>query len=110
MATNYKILGQARPADTSNTDLYVVPSATEAIVSTIVVCNTTGTDATFRIFVRDGGAVAGAGNAVAFDAPIGANSQAAFTLGLTLSATDVLTVRSSVGDAITYSAFGSELS
>jgi hypothetical protein len=110
LATAYKILGQSEPGTTSNANLYTVPAATEAIVSSIVVCNTSGTDSAFRIFVRDSGATATTGNAVAFDAPLTANTQAAFTLGITLSATDVLTVRSSVGAALTFTAFGSELS
>lgn len=110
MATTYKILGQSEPADTSNADLYTVPASTEAIVSTIVVMNTSAAEANFRIFVREDGAAAGTENAIAYDSPIDANAQAAFTLGLTLSATDVITVRSSSGGSITFSAFGSELS
>lgn len=110
MATTYKILGQSEPADTSNADLYTVPASTETIVSTIVVANSSAGDASFRIFVREGGATAGTENAIAYDTAIGANTQAAFTLGLTLSATDVITVRSSSGGSITFSAFGSELS
>jgi len=109
LATAYKILGQSAPDTTANANLYTVPAATEAIVSTIVICNTTGTAAAFRIFVRDAGATAAAANAVAFDAELSANSQVAFTLGLTLTATDIITVRSSVGDALTFSAFGTEL-
>ena len=110
MATTYKILGQSEPGTTSNADLYTVPAATEAIVSTIVVCNTSGTDTTFRLFVRDGGATASTGNAIAYDTAITANSQAAFTLGLTLSAADVITVQTSTGAAVSFAAFGSELS
>jgi len=109
VATSYKILGQVEPANTSNADLYTVPSATETIVSTIVVSNSSAADASFRIFIREDGATAGTENSIAYDTVIGANTQAAFTLGLTLSATDVVTVRSSSGGSITFSAFGSEL-
>ena len=109
MATSYKILGQAEPANTSNVDLYTVPSSTETIVSTIVISNSSAGDASFRIFVREDGATAGTENQIAYDTVIGANTQVAFTLGLTLSATDIITVRSSTGGAITFSAFGSEL-
>jgi hypothetical protein len=109
LATAYKILGQSAPTDTNNANLYTVPSATEAIVSTIVVANTSANDATFRIFVRDGGAAAAASNAIAYEAAITANSQVAFTLGLTLSATDVITVRTDTANALTFHAFGSEL-
>lgn len=110
MATAYKILGQSEPGTTANADLYTVPSATEAIVSTVVICNTTGTDQTFRVFVRPDGATAGTGNAIAYDTAITANSQVAFTLGMTLNASDIITVRSSAGASLTFTAFGSELS
>lgn len=109
MATTYKILGQVEPADTTNTDLYTVPASTEAIISTLIVSNNTATEAAFRIFVREAGATAGTENSIAYDTLINANTQAAFTLGLTLSATDIITVRSSTGGALTFSAFGSEL-
>jgi len=109
MATSYKILGQVEPSGTSSVDLYTVPSATETIVSTVVVANTSINDQTFRIFVRDSGATAGTENAIAYDTAITANSQVAFTLGLTLSATDTISVRSSFANSLTFQAFGSEL-
>jgi len=46
MASAYKILGQARPADTNVADLYTVPAGGQAVISTIIVANTTATDAT----------------------------------------------------------------
>lgn len=109
MATTYKILGQVEPSGTSSVDLYAVPSATETIVSTLVIANTSGNQQSFRIFVREGGATAGTDNAIAYDTPIPANSQVAFTLGLTISETDIISVRSETGGALTFQAFGSEL-
>lgn len=109
MATTYKILGQDNPGTTSNSDMYTVPSSTSAIVSTITVSNVTATDATFRIFIQSNGAGASTANALAYDAIISANSFTAFTLGLTLSAGDVITVRSGTNSAVTFQAFGSEL-
>jgi hypothetical protein len=35
MATTYKVLGQQEPAITTETTLYTVPSATEAVCSTL---------------------------------------------------------------------------
>lgn len=110
MATTYKILGQSRPTDLNNATLYTVPASTEAIVSTITACNTTTGDATFRIFVVPTAGTAGVGNALFYDGDLVANSTISFTLGLTLDATDSIVVRSSVGSAITFQAFGSELS
>jgi hypothetical protein len=110
MATAYKILGQARPSNTSNTTLYTVPASTEAIVSTLSVTNVTANDQTFRLFVVPSGSGAGTNNAIAYDAAIPANSFTAFTLGLTLSAGDLVVIASGFADAVTFQAFGTELS
>lgn len=110
MATTYKILGQSIPSDTSNATMYTVPASTEAIVSTITVTNVSGTEASFRIFVVEDGDSAATGNAIAYDATIAANSFTAFTLGLTLGAADAIVVRSGTGSAVTFQAYGSELS
>jgi hypothetical protein len=110
MATAYKILGQAKPSDTSNATLYTVPASTEAIVSTLTVANVTAADQTFRLFVVGSGDSATTGNAIAYDSTLTANSFTAFTLGLTLEAGDSIIVRTGTGDAITFQAFGTELS
>ena len=110
MATSYKILGQAAPSDTSNADLYTVPASTEAVISTLLVTNTTGTDATCRIFARVAGAAAAASNAVIYDGTVTANDFTAITVGITLAATDVISVQSGTGSALTFQAFGSEIS
>jgi len=109
MATTYKVLGQAAPADTANADLYTVPASTEAVISTIVVSNVTATNATCRIFVRVAGAAAAAGNALVYDGSVTANDFTAVTVGITLAATDVITVRSGTANALTFQAFGSEI-
>jgi hypothetical protein len=109
LATTYKILGQQSPANTNNADLYTAPASTQTIVSSIVITNTSGTDTTFRIFARIAGATAGTDNALAYDTAISANSQVSFTLGITLSATDKITIRSAASGSLTFTAFGSEL-
>jgi hypothetical protein len=40
MPTTYKVLGQSAPAAVTATTLYTVPSATQTVVSTIVIANT----------------------------------------------------------------------
>jgi hypothetical protein len=110
MAINYKILGQAHPATTANTDVYTVPAATETIVSTLTITNVTGTAANARVWARINGAATAHVNAIIYDAPVAANTTAAFTLGLTLDATDIISVRSSTADTLTFQVFGSEIS
>lgn len=109
MPTNYKVLGQSNPSATTATTLYTVPSATQAVVSTIVIANLTATAATFRIAVRVGGATLANSQYVAYDITVGASDSTALTLGLTLNAADVITVYAST-TTLTFTAFGSEIS
>jgi glucose-6-phosphate dehydrogenase assembly protein OpcA len=109
MPTNYKVLGQSNPSATTATTLYTVPAATQTVISTVVISNLAATTATFRIAVRVAGATLANSQYVAYDVSVGANDSTALTLGLTLGATDVLTVYASSAD-LTFSAFGSEIS
>ena len=109
MATTYKILGQARPLNTSNADLITVSAGDAEVISTLAISNTTASATTYRVFARISGAAAAEGNSLAFDVAIAANDTVALTLGCTLAATDVLTVRSGTASALTFTAFGSEI-
>lgn len=109
MAFYYKVLGQSAPSTTANADLYTVASGRSAVVSSIAICNVTGTAATYRIFQRIAGAAAGVANAIAYDATVAANSTTSVELKITLGATDVITVQSGTGSALTFTANGSEI-
>ena len=108
MATTYKVLGQLAPSATTDTDLYTVPAATQTVVSTIVITNRAGTDATYRIAVRPAGATLSDEMYIAYDVTVGASDGTALTIGLTLEATDVVTVYASTAD-LSFNLFGSEL-
>lgn len=108
MATNYKVLGQSAPAATTNTDVYTVPSATEAVISTITVANRAATAATYRIAIRPNGATIANEHYIAYDASVPANDTIALTLGLTIDAADVVTVYASTAD-LSFGIFGSEI-
>jgi len=109
MATNYKVLGQSNPAATTATTLYTVPAATQAIVSTLTVTNQTATAGTYRIAVRVAGATLAAAQYLAYDVSLPGNATDTLTLGVTLGATDVITVYASAA-TFSFNAFGSELS
>jgi glucose-6-phosphate dehydrogenase assembly protein OpcA len=109
MATAYKVLGQSNPSATTATTLYTVPSSTQTVVSTVVICNQAASAATFRIAVRPAGAALAAQHYVAYDVTVGASDSTALTLGITMNATDVLTVYASTA-TLSFSAFGSEIS
>jgi glucose-6-phosphate dehydrogenase assembly protein OpcA len=109
MPTNYKVLGQSNPAATTLTTLYTVPSATEAVVSSIVIANLTSSSATFRIAIRPDGASIANSQYIAYDITVGASDSTVLTLGLTLNAADVISVYAST-TTLTFSAYGSEIS
>jgi hypothetical protein len=108
MPTKYKVLGQVAPSATTDTTLYTVPAATEAVISTIVVANRAATAATFRIAIRPNAATLANQHYIAFDVPIGASDSTTLTLGITLDAADVITVRGSTAN-LSFNAFGSEI-
>ena len=108
MATTYKVLAQSNPAATTNTDIYTVPSATSAVISTIVICNQAASAATFNIAVRKAGATLTAAQYIAYQVTVGASDSTALTLGITMATTDVLTVQASTA-TLSFTAFGSEI-
>jgi len=109
MATAYKVLGQSNPSATTATTLYTVPSATEAVVSTIAICNQAGGSGTYRLAIRKAGAVLAAEQYLVYGATVAANDSILLTLGVTLATTDVVTVYSSSA-TMSFSLFGSEIS
>ena len=109
MPTTYKVLAQLAPSATTATTLYTVPAATSTIVSTITVCNRAATSATYRIAIRVAGATLANEDYLAYDVVIAANDTTALTLGITLAATDVITVYASTAN-FSFNAFGSEIS
>lgn len=109
MAIAYKVLGQVAPSATTSTAVYTVPSATEAIVSSVTICNRAGTAGTFRISVRPDGAALANEHYVVYDASISANDTIILTVGLTLDAADVLEVYTSSAD-MSVNVYGSEIS
>jgi hypothetical protein len=108
MATTYKTLGQLNPAATTLSTLYTVPGATSAIVSTIAIANLSGVSITYRIAVRVGGAAINNKHYIAYDISLPTATADTLTLGITLAATDVLSVYASTAN-VAFSAFGSEI-
>jgi hypothetical protein len=107
MPTVYKVLGQVATAATTDTTLYTAPSSTSVVVSTINVCNRGGAT-TFRIAVRPAGATIANQHYLAFDTTLPANDALAVTIGVSLAATDVITVRATSAN-VTFAAFGAEI-
>ena len=108
MATTYKVLGQSNPSGTTATTLYTCPASTQTVISTITICNQAGTSGTYRVAVRPNGATLATEHYIVYDANIAANTTAAYTLGITIDASDVVSVYAS-STSMSFNAFGSEI-
>lgn len=108
MATTYKVLSQSNPTAATTTTLYTVPSNTEAVISTITVCNVGPTPAQYRIAVRPDGETIANKHYITYDTSIAPQTTDTLTLGLTLNASDVISVHSS-SSTLAFNTFGSEI-
>ena len=109
MPTTYKVLGQSSPLATTETLLYVVPSATTAIGSSIIIANRGTSVVTFRVSIAVSGAVTTNKDYLYYDLPIGANDTFIATIGITLATTDEVRVYAS-NTNLSFSLYGSEIS
>jgi hypothetical protein len=107
--TTYKVLGQSKPAAATATTLYTVPSSTQTVVSTLVISNLTFDLSNVRVAVRPGGATLEDKHYIVFDQSMQGYQTIAFTLGITLAATDVITIYDNSGKC-SFNLFGSEIS
>lgn len=107
MPSAYKVLGQSLPAANTDATLYTVPAATSAVASTLCICNQ-GVSALVRVAVRPAGASIAAVHYIMFDATVEANDSLFLTLGITLAATDVVTVRAGTAN-VSFHLYGSEV-
>jgi hypothetical protein len=113
MPTKYKILGQVTPAPNTYIDMYAVPAGNSTVVSTLNIANLSTANVTFRVAVKQGGVPAS--NAwpttkqfIAYDVALPAQDAIGLTMGMTLDATDAVTVLSAQGN-VAFNLFGSEI-
>ena len=108
MGTLYKTLGQLNPSATTLTTLYTVPSATQAVCSTLVICNL-GVSTTYRIAIRPAGASIDPKHYIVYDSTLNQYDSVFLTLGISLATTDVVSVYAGTAN-ITFNLFGTEIS
>lgn len=107
MPSIYKVLGQTVPAANTQTAVYTVPAATQAVISTINVCNISGSNALFRIAVQVANASLTNAQYIAYDTALPSNDAIAITTGLTLGNSDVISVYATQN--VSFSVFGSQI-
>lgn len=112
MAQTYKELGAAAGSGTISTaaNLYAASgtAATSTVISSIVICNTSSSAATYRIAINTASATFAAGKYKVYEASIAGNDTVALTLGLVMDpAARYLNVSTS-STAVEISAYGVE--
>lgn len=108
MASSYKVLGQLAPTAQSLSNLYIVPANTQAVCSTLVICNTGTSATTARVAIRPAGGAISIQHYIVYDALIPAGDSTFLTLGISLAETDVVSVYANVA-TLSFSLFGSEV-
>ena len=108
MAATYKVLGQVNPSAITATSLYTVPAATQTVCSTLVIANISSIAGSFRVAVRPAGAALENKHYISYDTAIAGNDSIFLTLGISLSATDVITVYASSAN-LCFNLYGSEI-
>lgn len=111
MATTYKRLGAIQSSGVIGTadTLYSASAtaATSTVVSTIAICNTSASPATYRLCISTNTSFATAGYLV-FGASVSANDTVFLTLGVTLDPTNRHLLCSGSTTSLSFSAFGVE--
>lgn len=92
---------------TYSADLDTVPAATQAISSTLYVTNQNNKTEYYRIAIRVAGAAL-TNQFIAYDVPLAANTTVTWTTGISLAATDVITVQAS-SNLVNFTLTGSEI-
>ena len=109
MPQTYKVLGQSAPAANTTANVYTVPAATQAVVSSIVITNrNTNANITYRLAVQPAGAAIANQHYIAYDSTVTALDSIALSLGVSMGNTDVLSVYSANAN-ISFSVFGVEI-
>jgi hypothetical protein len=110
MATAYKYAQVQGTASTGTyATLYTTPSATEAVISSVVITNQSSSAVTVRIGLDTTAGTPGSDEWLVYDASVAGNDTVALTLGITMDASKYLRISSSA-NTCNFSAFLSEIS
>jgi hypothetical protein len=113
MPNTYKILGQVNPSANTQSNVYVVPAATEAVVNSLTIANQGTSNVSYSVIVMPSSEFATpASNGKYFlirGSSMPGGDTATLTLSLTLPAGAVLAANTNSG-SLSFSAFGVEIS
>ena len=110
MAFQEKQLGQARENSTNAVSVYSPDTEVTGIIKFITIANTSGSDATVRMFVDDDGSTYDETTSIAWDIIIPADSVWDRQVFIPMdNASGNFAYRSSVANALTITLFGAEI-
>lgn len=110
MANTYKSAQVQGTASTSTySTLYSTGAATRAVISTIVICNTSASNATYRIGLTTSAGTPSAAEWLVYDTSIAGNDSVCLSLGICLDVSKFLRISSSAS-TVSFAAFISEIS
>lgn len=107
MAQTHKILAQAFPSSGVLADMYIVPDNTQAICSTLAVCNQ-GASSFYNIAVRPTGEALESKHYIAYNASINNYDTTFLTIGISLNSGDYLSVMA-YNSGVSFTLFGVEI-
>jgi hypothetical protein len=102
-----KVLGQLDVSATTITTLYTVPDLAQTTVSSLVICNRSGSGITFRVSVHVAGAGADDKQFIFYDETLAATTTRTVVIGICLNQTDVVKVYASAAN-VSFNLFGVE--
>lgn len=109
MATAYKNEAvQGTAGLTTYATLYNTSASATAVVSSILICNTASSSASYRIAIMGSAGTPSAENWVVYDATVSGNDTVCLTLGIALKNSQFIRVSSSA-NTVTFSAYVSEI-
>lgn len=112
MGQIYKRLGAINPTANTQTNVYVIPAATQAVMSTITICNQSSSNASYSLSLMDSSQWSNPAPVATFlvrGAIVPAADSIILTMGITANAGCILAANTNDGN-ISFSAFGSEIS
>jgi hypothetical protein len=109
VADAIKVLGQLDVSATTITTLYTTPDLTQTTVSSLVVCNRSGSGITFRVSVHVNGAGADDKQFIFYDEALAATTTRTVVIGICLGQKDIVKVYSSAAN-VSFNLFGVETS
>jgi hypothetical protein len=106
---SYKVLGQNYPSPSVLTNLYTVPSGSGnyAIISTLIIANSSSLNDEIRVAVIPNGTAASSQSYIFYNIGISANATQTYTVGITLGQNDTIAVWSTNGTS-SFNLFGTE--